>query len=670
MQTDFLKMLLRRRWQILVILAVSVGCQLAFLRSRSSSYEVDSILRLHTQSVPSIRAGGVEGIALFEPISFTSLHHLTLDPHFTEAVRHRIDVSDPALAQSWEGWFELSQLEGSGDQFLRCRVRGIDEAQSATVLEATVSALVELAESHLEVDIRKGRTRLSEEVDSKDAELQAQKRAIRELRVLAQLPPESTGVHADRSALLQSLVAIEARQLEVEIDGKIVAATRLAQIAESELPLGSPIEPGQWLPLLSGTPAMELIERVATRAIEAELDLIRMTSTLAPEHPDLRAGKTRLAAEERAFQALFDRETLLGKHLFAILGRPADHSNADRLDWIARQVGFEQRQVSLAALHSKVSQALASLNAHEAEILELEADFSARREGWSKLNENLGDLELLLRLAPAVLEVFRPPGSATPVNPAVENYGLVAILSGLLLALGVACVLEHLDPRIHSATALCHQGDFPCLAVIPWLSSRQHESLDAGDRGVGQETFHALMNQLFARLGSRRVLMISGSEDGAGTSFVAEQVARAAARLGMRTLLVDANLSSPTVHSRLGACSGPGLADWIEDCSCDPSDEPSTAFWGGENELRLRPEPRTDPLSRREPGPPVRPCGTSGDRRSPHALGPPVDRHGRQRARAPRFYARLAKNGSFPGRGSQELRARRTRHTLHCLRGR
>jgi Mrp family chromosome partitioning ATPase len=77
---------------------------------------------------------------------------------------------------------------------------------------------------------------------------------------------------------------------------------------------------------------------------------------------------------------------------------------------------------------------------------------------------------------------------------------------------------------------------------------------------------HALAQQImehwFAR--GRALVPVTGLRVGEGRSALALDLARRLAGLGARTLLVDADLRRPSLHSRLGVANERGLADVLE----------------------------------------------------------------------------------------------------------
>jgi protein-tyrosine kinase len=87
-----------------------------------------------------------------------------------------------------------------------------------------------------------------------------------------------------------------------------------------------------------------------------------------------------------------------------------------------------------------------------------------------------------------------------------------------------------------------------------------------GARPVRPEAMRALAQQIVEHWSGRgRALVpVIGLRAGEGRSSLALDLARRLAGLGARTLLVDADLRRPSLHSRLGVANERGLADLLD----------------------------------------------------------------------------------------------------------
>jgi capsular exopolysaccharide synthesis family protein len=164
-------------------------------------------------------------------------------------------------------------------------------------------------------------------------------------------------------------------------------------------------------------------------------------------------------------------------------------------------------------------------------------------------------------------------GASIPTAPSspktLQNAVMGAIL-GLILGLGLAFLLERLDRRIREPKDLETIYRLPLLGVVPQSRalSRSDTGKVDGERAATTssaeaEAFHLIRAHLryFNVDRELRTLMVASAAPGDGKTTVARHLAAAAARMGSRVLLIEADLRRPTLARQLGLGAGPGLAD-------------------------------------------------------------------------------------------------------------
>ncbi len=164
-----------------------------------------------------------------------------------------------------------------------------------------------------------------------------------------------------------------------------------------------------------------------------------------------------------------------------------------------------------------------------------------------------------------------------PVSPQPLRTGALALVLGVLLGVGLAFLRDHFDDVIRDEADFKRTaGGRPILGRIPnWedpeganrlaavlephsLASESYRELSAGVRFL--LLAHGTQHEGDGTTGGRSI-MLSSAHAGEGKTSTAANLAVAAARVGLRTLLVDADLRRPTVHKRFGLGRTTGLTD-------------------------------------------------------------------------------------------------------------
>ncbi len=178
-------------------------------------------------------------------------------------------------------------------------------------------------------------------------------------------------------------------------------------------------------------------------------------------------------------------------------------------------------------------------------------------------------LGVLAELRNGNVEVAQAAAIPTsPSSPKTSRNTLLGAFLGLLLGLGIAFLLERMDRRLREPKDLETVYGLPLLGVVPESSalSRSAKSKKGAKEALPAseaEAFHLIRAHLryFNVDKELRTLMVASAAPGDGKTTVARHLAGAAARMGSRVLLVEADLRRPTIALQLDISSGPGVAD-------------------------------------------------------------------------------------------------------------
>ena len=179
----------------------------------------------------------------------------------------------------------------------------------------------------------------------------------------------------------------------------------------------------------------------------------------------------------------------------------------------------------------------------------------------SQLSERLQGLRALLAAQSENLQVIEPgriPASAISPNP--KRNTILAFIIAILIAAGAVVLAERLDRRLHDSRDLEKLTGTPLLAQIP--SSAFPGATPDPQLPIVFQTLRDSLTYFNVDQRLSSLLVISPLK-GDGKTSVSTNLAVAYARAGKQVILVDADLRSPQVGSRMGTAPAPGLSEVI-----------------------------------------------------------------------------------------------------------
>jgi tyrosine-protein kinase Etk/Wzc len=268
-------------------------------------------------------------------------------------------------------------------------------------------------------------------------------------------------------------------------------------------------------------------------------------------------------------------------------------------------------RISLAAVQARdrvISTALADYDARlarlpgtERALARLTRDVEIDRNLYSLLTERdeQAKIQEAGRISPVrTIDLAAPARRVRPNLPASIALALALALS---LSFGLAFAVDYLDTTVHSAQDAERLG-CTTLATVPLLPAtagvrfslrppsptfNNHVLARSEPASPAAEAFRMLRTSLaFAGLDrTLRTIVVTSAGPGEGKSLVATNLAIVLAQSGRRTLLVDADLRRPVLHSIFHRRKKPGLTDVVL-ANCELA---SAIFPGSEDRLYCLP---------------------------------------------------------------------------------
>ncbi len=342
---------------------------------------------------------------------------------------------------------------------------------------------------------------------------------------------------------------------------------------------------------------------------EIETEIALELTRFKPESPNIQVLEERKAT----IQALLTQEAnaILGDQPIPDIPTDTDSASAQerlavsnpiRLQFTQQLVDatnsietLKVRQEALAAAESRIRSSLDEIAelARSYQNIEIELDVATQSlNRFLALRERF-QVESVQSTLP--WQVLESPHAGTLISGDLQRGLALGVLVGLAAGIAAAYLAEKIDTKYHSPEVLKESTGLPLLAVIPFqrglqspsLSApksggRRNRALKAGDTEANeererlhisqenrsfpfQEAFRSLQTNLAFMNPGRplRTVTISSCIPKEGKSTTSTYLAQAAAAMGQKVLLVDADMRRPSIHQLMELPNTCGLSNVI-----------------------------------------------------------------------------------------------------------
>lgn len=183
-----------------------------------------------------------------------------------------------------------------------------------------------------------------------------------------------------------------------------------------------------------------------------------------------------------------------------------------------------------------------------------------------------------------VIDRAEVPGG--PSSPQMSRALMLALLMGLGAGCAAAYVLERLDDTLRTPSEVERISGLATLGIVPKVPSEI--ALQSGmtePRSAISEAYRSLCTalQFSSDSGLPRSLFVTSAGPSEGKSFTSLAVARHFANMGLKVLVVDADLRNPSLHHKLQLDNSIGLSNYLTGACAPPdafqaTDIPNLAF--------------------------------------------------------------------------------------------
>lgn len=250
----------------------------------------------------------------------------------------------------------------------------------------------------------------------------------------------------------------------------------------------------------------------------------------------------------------------------------AKEFNAQNLNLQANRYSATKQslQEELTKLQSDISQTQATLDQLKAspdqatEQNRLQTLLAQYRNSYSSLLKSFEDVRLAEAQSTSDLNVVEEAQTARKVRPNTLSNTLLAAFVGLLLAIGLAFLIEYLDDSIKTTEQVEQLSGVSTLGIIARIKGNDLISrlvtLYQPDSPAAEAYRVLRANIEFSEIDNPiRTIVVTSSHSGEGKSTTVANLAVAMAQTGKRVILVDTDLRRPSLHRYFQKSNGRGV---------------------------------------------------------------------------------------------------------------
>lgn len=261
----------------------------------------------------------------------------------------------------------------------------------------------------------------------------------------------------------------------------------------------------------------------------------------------------------------------------------------DQLLPVVRKQATDQLRAALLANESKQDELnrqilLLNENFRNSPMLlkryeELQQKLTSARENYGAYITARDNYRLQRARATSPWQVIAPAEFADiPVEPNLQRNLMRALMMGLIAGLGAAILRERTDNVFHTPMETEKELQLPVLGLIPYLPlepgveiSTSISKMSASERFAIKESLRSLFTTFRLLRADRdiRLVAVTSSTQGEGKSTAVTIFARTLADLGLKVLVVDADMRLPMQTRYLGLAQGEGFSSVLTDPSID-----------------------------------------------------------------------------------------------------
>ncbi|NQT12632.1 MAG: polysaccharide biosynthesis tyrosine autokinase, partial [Planctomycetes bacterium] len=583
---DVWRIVLRHGW--LIALASLVGAGLGYLRCsrRTPIYESRAQLLITNPKGSPLPVRGFNPTTRRYEDNVATYSRLIRSPLVVDraVTNHKLN-SLSSLAKSANpsqgiiGGITVRCAEGAMlSNVLELRFKGTDPQDCARVLEAVVSSYQKFQEDTAQSVRKQTLDLIAEAKDSLLVQLTEKETTYR--RFLQEAPllwsdDEGTNIHQARlgrieEARCRALLALARTKAYVQAVERALMqrrnraaltlmVERLAQRARHDGNSNQSLA-GQLLPLL----------------VEEEM----LIENHGPDHPKVEALERRIEVMRRYF-----RSATLGPDRGVGIAVPADSLAVYLGSFREEMNAAQQRLRELDVLFDRERDNAEAMAFYEVYDETFRNDVARTRRLFELVAKRLEEITFVRKDRGSQAQLIAPPECGARIGSNYARTVAFGCFAGMFAGLALGCLVELADKSFRSPEELTEHLDLPVVGRIPFVRPNERAGSANSEHGgaarpkldpmllsyhepasPASEAYRAVRTALYFGMSGKthKTIQVSSPNKGDGKSSLAANLAVSIAQSGKRTLLIDADLRRPRVHTLFNLDRAIGLSSVIK----------------------------------------------------------------------------------------------------------
>jgi uncharacterized protein involved in exopolysaccharide biosynthesis/Mrp family chromosome partitioning ATPase len=445
---DYVRIVLARKWIVLFIFLASIGAIFYYLKTATPVYQTQVvIMRENAKQLPST----IIGIPLEKEEESISGHVELLESASSIAEITKLLKVNYNL--EFGGKFSL---QSDGDSIIRLTTRAstpkLSQALANTVAKVYIQKVADIKRS----DLESGLSFLEKQIKLASEQIEQSEKALNEFRNKIGITQVTSS-----SGLLDILGNMQEELSKTESDIELIEAQlQSVQGLISEKRQAS-------LSSLS-TSLSPQIDTIQSRLISLQLQLDTMLEKFTKEDPEVISIQQQIDMLQKRLEA--ELAELLKKEGQTSLDPLSEIQSLvqQSISLNVQLKGLEQKKALLKKRIANFQEEHPELIATQVELTRLERQARVHEQTYMALLTKSGDLQLLKEMKTSGLDIIKEAAlPQSPISPQKKKILIFGLISGLVLGVGFAFLLEYLDDSIKLKEDVERYLALPVMGTIP-----------------------------------------------------------------------------------------------------------------------------------------------------------------------------------------------------------